>query len=216
MARQEKTIHYIYKTTCLVTSRYYIGMHSTSKLEDSYLGSGKRLRYSIRKYGKENHIKEILNYFETRDLLIEAETKTITLDMITDKNCMNLMSGGTGGFISFEICSKAGKIGGKAHGKRLKTDLIFRENFLKEVSIIMKNNYKKGKTNLVKDKCDWTNRKHSEDSKQLISETKQGHGTGKTNSQYGTCWITRDNVCKKINKKELKTYQQEGWVKGRK
>ena len=55
MARKKPHIHYIYKTTCNVTKRYYIGMHSTTNLEDGYLGSGKRLRYSIRKYGKENH-----------------------------------------------------------------------------------------------------------------------------------------------------------------
>ena len=52
MGRKKPHIHYIYKTTCNITNKYYIGMHSTSNLEDGYLGSGKRLRYSIRKYGK--------------------------------------------------------------------------------------------------------------------------------------------------------------------
>jgi len=108
MARKQKTIHYIYKTTCLVTSRYYIGMHSTNNLEDGYMGSGKRLRYSMRKYGIDNHKKEILEFFETRELLIEAEKKAITPEMITDNNCMNIMSGGTGGFVNLEACTKGG------------------------------------------------------------------------------------------------------------
>ena len=41
-------------------------------------------------------------------------------------------------------------------------------------------------------------------------------GTGKTNSQYGTCWITMDGTNKKIKKEELDSYLAIGWVKGRK
>ena len=42
MARKEKQYHFIYKTTNIITERYYYGMHSTDNLEDGYLGSGKR------------------------------------------------------------------------------------------------------------------------------------------------------------------------------
>ena len=55
--------HILYKTTCTVTGNFYIGVHSTTNLEDGYLGSGKRLRYSIEKHGKENHLREILEFF---------------------------------------------------------------------------------------------------------------------------------------------------------
>lgn len=62
MSRKQKKYHYIYKTTCLMTCKFYVGMHSTDNLEDGYLGSGKILGYSLNKYGRENHIKEILEY----------------------------------------------------------------------------------------------------------------------------------------------------------
>ena len=58
--------HYIYKTTCIITNRFYIGMHSTDNLQDGYIGSGKRLYYSIKKYGKENHTCEILEFLPDR------------------------------------------------------------------------------------------------------------------------------------------------------
>lgn len=57
---RQKQYHFIYKTTCLVTGRYYVGMHSTDNLDDGYLGSGKLLGYSVAKHGKENHKREIV------------------------------------------------------------------------------------------------------------------------------------------------------------
>jgi len=77
MARKEKNIHYIYKTTCDITGRWYIGMHSTYNLEDGYIGSGKTLRRSIRKYGKENHTKEILEFLENREDLAKREKEIV-------------------------------------------------------------------------------------------------------------------------------------------
>ena len=210
MARKESNIHYIYKTTCKVTNRYYIGMHSTSNLEDGYMGSGKRLRYSIRKHGKENHVREILEFFETRELLIEAEKKAITLDMITDNNCMNLTEGGTGGHGARFLSKKQLTKGGKNYQKKYNGC----SDYLTWAA-------KGGKTtferhgmpdNLIQD---WAGRKHSEESKKLMSETSKGMGVGKDNSQHGTCWITKRNINKKIKKKELKKWVGDGWIKGR-
>lgn len=213
MARKEKTIHYIYKTTCLVTNRYYIGMHSTSKLDDGYMGSGKRLRYSIRKYGIDNHIKEILEFFETRELLIEAEKIAITPNMITDRDCMNLMSGGTGGFISKEHQIKLSKAGIEAFIIRLENDIElqnkYRENGIRCMSLLQKN----GK---VKYGISFKGKRHSAESKIKISNAMKGNGRGDTNSQFGTCWITKDSENKKIKKEDLEIYQKDGWIKGRK
>lgn len=214
MARKQKTIHYLYKTTCLVTNRYYIGMHSTNNLEDGYIGSGKRLRYSIRKYGVDNHVKEILELFETRELLIEAEKKAITEDMITDKNCMNLKLGGTGGFVNekhkqnfFNSIDKSRD----TYRKRLLEDDEFRLKHIKTYKQNFINGHLSGKV-----KYDtFTGKKHSEETKKLLSELKKGTGTGKNNSQYGTCWITKEGVNKKIKKEDLENYLNEGWVKGR-
>jgi len=83
MARKEKKYHYIYKTTCNVTNRYYIGMHSTNNMDDDgYMGSGKRLRYSIRKHGKDNHTKEIVEYCDTREKLSIREEEIVNSDLV--------------------------------------------------------------------------------------------------------------------------------------
>jgi hypothetical protein len=64
--REENRFNFIYKTTNLITDKFYIGMHSTNNLNDGYLGSGKILRYSVKKYGAENHKIERLEFFENR------------------------------------------------------------------------------------------------------------------------------------------------------
>jgi hypothetical protein len=211
MTRKEKTIHYLYKTTCNVTGRYYVGMHSTNDINDGYLGSGRRLRASMRKYGIENFNKEILEFFETRELLVEAEIKTITPEMITDKNCMNLMGGGSGGFISDEQQKHRSVCAGKAFADKLKNDEEFAKIHRDKASTHMTNMLLTGKIK----RFDWNDRNHSEETKKLMSEKKKGTGTGKTNSQYGTCWITKDSINKKIKKEELENYLLQGWFQGR-
>ena len=77
MSRKEKKYHFIYKTTNILTKRYYYGMHSSNNLDDGYLGSGKRLRYSVRKYGKENHEREIVEFCKTRKELKDREREIV-------------------------------------------------------------------------------------------------------------------------------------------
>jgi hypothetical protein len=210
MPRKQKNIHYTYKTTCDVTKRYYVGMHSTNNLDDGYMGSGKRLRYSIRKYGEENHTKEILEFFETRELLVEAEKKIITEDMIDDERCMNLVKGG-GGFTS-------------EYARECVKKSIAKQKILRETNPDWVEHKRKTQSNAVKMQYDtgvrekgvfydWTGRKHSPETKEKMSKPKN---QGEKNSQYGTCWITKDGLNKKIKKEELDTYLTEGWVKGRK
>ena len=91
-----RKFHLLYKTTCLITGRYYIGVHSTNDLNDGYLGSGKRLRLSIKKHGKANHRFEILEDCsdQGRKFLIAREKFVVNHDLLKDPLCMNLREGG--------------------------------------------------------------------------------------------------------------------------
>lgn len=114
MARKEKQYHYVYKTTCVTTGRYYIGIHSTDNLEDGYLGSGRRLKYSINKHGKSNHKKEILEWLPDRESLRLREAELVTYVEISKELCMNIAIGGGknanyGGYLTDEHKARIGE-----------------------------------------------------------------------------------------------------------
>jgi hypothetical protein len=88
--------HIIYKTTCIITGRYYIGMHSTDDLEDQYLGSGVRLTRSVKKHGRENHTREIVELCESREAASDREKEIITPELRADPQCLNCGAGGLG------------------------------------------------------------------------------------------------------------------------
>ncbi len=72
-------MYYIYKITNKVTGKIYVGRGTIRTKtygpeKDHYYGSGRVIKRSLEKYGKENHTKEILEYCETRDQVIERET----------------------------------------------------------------------------------------------------------------------------------------------
>lgn len=89
-----KKFNYVYKTTCTVNNKYYIGMHSTNKLNDGYFGSGKIITQSLKKHGKENHTIEILKFCNSREEVEKAEEELITEEDLNNPDCMNLAPGG--------------------------------------------------------------------------------------------------------------------------
>lgn len=102
MARKEKKYHFIYKTTNLLNDKYYIEMHSTNDLNDRYLGSGKYLKRSIKRYGKNNFKFEKLKFFSSRKELIEGEKEYVNDIVLQDQLCMNLREGGGGTVVDFK------------------------------------------------------------------------------------------------------------------
>lgn len=209
MARKQKKYHYLYKTTNNVTGKYYYGMHSTNDLNDGYFGSGKRLRYSINKYGKDNHSVEILEFVKSRKELIKREKEIVNLNEIAKDDCMNLMVGGKGGFISDEQQRKRAIAGGKATSEKLKNDIEFRNHFSRLSSNRMTILHSEGKI-----KYDtFRGKKHTNETIQIMREKRKGRGIGKENSQYGTVWITNGFENKKIKKDSI---IPNGWYLGRK
>lgn len=216
MARKSKKYHYIYKITCSVTRKYYFGMHSTDNLEDGYFGSGKRLWFSINYHGKENHIKEILEFYENREELAKREREIVNQQLINEELCMNLVVGGEGGrgFTSEEQKLNAEKSNARQRFLR-ENDPEWAKKESENISKGNKKAYDEGRRERFYFH-DWSGKSHSDETKKKIGEKNSNYQKGEGNSQFGTCWITKDGENKKIKKQELETYTQQGWEKGRK
>lgn len=213
MPRKQKKYHYIYKTTNVINDKFYIGMHSTSKLDDGYMGSGKQLKFSMNYHGEENFKKEILEFCETRDILKKREREIVNEQLISEDLCMNLIVGGEGGrgFTSEE--QKLNNLKSQEVQKKLKeVNPEWFENLLKNRSKGHKKSYDEGRRERYYFH-DWNGKKHSEDTKLKMSESSKGMGKGENNSQFGKCWITNEIENKKIMKGDL---IPDGWRLGRK
>jgi len=198
--RKQKKYHFIYKTICILNGKYYIGMHSSNNIDDGYLGSGKRLRYSIRKYGEENHKREILKFFNSRKELIAKEKEIVNLNEIAKEECMNIMVGGEGGFISEEQQRRRSSAAGKKHIHLFKTDPEYRKKFNKNMSKSIKRAIDQGRIKTWKENYSWLGKHHTEETKRKIGEANSRKQKGELNSQFGTCWITNGKKNKKIKK----------------
>ena len=98
----------VYRTTNLVNGKFYIG--KDQKNDPSYLGSGRRFKLAVKKYGKENFQKEILEYC-TADNIDEREIYWIKVTNAIQEG-YNISTGGTGGDL--------GPVGNAKRAKSLK------------------------------------------------------------------------------------------------
>lgn len=89
-----KAYHYFYKITNRINGMFYYGIHSTNDLDDGYMGSGKRIRAAIKKYGIENFTKEIIKFFNSLQELSDYERDVVNEDLLNNVKCYNLVKGG--------------------------------------------------------------------------------------------------------------------------
>ena len=94
---------FIYITTNLVNGKRYIGQRKFSDGWKPYLGSGKRFKEAVKKYGRENFVRSIVDIAYSREELNAKEINLIKfLNAVDSRNFYNISDGG-------EIKGKNGK-----------------------------------------------------------------------------------------------------------
>ena len=79
-----KKFNYLYKITNNINNKFYYGIHSTNKLNDNYMGSGKRLHEAYNKYGVNNFTKEIICFKSTRQEINDLEREIVDINLINN------------------------------------------------------------------------------------------------------------------------------------
>jgi len=79
---------YIYKTTNLINGKYYYGRHTAKSLTNAKL--------AIKKYGKVNFSKEIIEIHESYEKCVCAEERIVDDNTVNDPASYNLIKGGEG------------------------------------------------------------------------------------------------------------------------
>ncbi len=151
----------IYKTTNLVNGKFYWGVHDSLDENDGYFGSSVALQNAIRKYGKENFIRETKLLYKTANEAYEDEAFVVNEKMIKNCMCYNMSTGGRGG----------DKL--SHHPKK--------KEIIEKISGTLKKRLKNKENH-------WMYGKHlSEETKKKLSETriKLGLSKGKNNPSYG-------------------------------
>lgn len=176
-----KKFHFVYITTNLINGKQYVGDHSTDNLNDEYLGSGKPVfKNAIKKYGRENFKREILELFETKKEAFNAQEKYINIykTHVSQRGYNISLSGGHGvfgGYISDETKKKIslsvskslkGRVFSEEHKKKL-SEAGKNKIFTKEHKQKMSNSAKNRPSNRK-------GKKHSEETKLKISNAGKG------------------------------------------
>jgi GIY-YIG catalytic domain len=89
----------IYKTINLINNKWYIGKDAANR--NYYLGSGTAIRAAVKKYGKSNFQKIILEECENLSQLSDREKHWISItNAVNDSMSYNIAPGGEGGDLS--------------------------------------------------------------------------------------------------------------------
>lgn len=207
-------VYTVYKTTNIVNGKYYIGVHKTNNIDDSYIGSGKILNRAIKKYGRDNFRKDVLEVFENRAAAFELEARLVTEELTASSECYNVKLGGSGGFDFIndsairdnrtpDSIRRGGISSSNGFKHRRETDSEFDEK--------MREAQKRGYADRRANGFTFRDKNHTQETKRLLSELGATR-TGERNSAFGTMWITDGLVNKKIKRG---TAIQSGWRAGR-
>lgn len=199
-----KKYHYIYQITHKTNGFIYIGIHSTDDLQDGYFANGiyepsgndpfkwrklnhghkesgyQHIRNAMIKYGREAFSREILEWCETREMLIQRESELVDRDFIERTDTYNNRTGGYANTQFSDVVRKQISDNNPMHRKQVreKVSRALKDSWTDErKKHLSVNNPMKDPeiaTKLSGQNSVWWGRSHTEETRKLISDAKKG------------------------------------------
>ncbi len=193
--------HYIYKTTNTINGMFYIGKRTCSKpFDPDYYGSGTLIRRAVQKYGHAAFKVEKIAEAETLECLNQLERDIITSEVIEDPLCYNLIPGGSGGFYHL---NRSENIKAVVQKRKLAIDSwspTRRQEINSKKGHKGAENFWYGKDR-SKEKNPFYGRRHSNETKQRLSEMKRGRPNLKARGR-----VVSEDTRALISENNTKTY----------
>lgn len=213
---EEFKYNYFYKVTNKLNGKVYFGIHSSNvePERDSYLGSGAAICKAVKKYGKENFLREEIEFFPTRKQLSLYETIWIDSAFVQQGDNYNLKPGGDpdiyqGGRVNPEIGRKISKA---KLGKKRSEEV--RETLRKAITGKIRGYNPELDKHVLVNAEDWPEyeaKGYVRGAKSWSPELRKKL----TIARQNLAWIHKDKVQKKIPKEQLGLYLEQGWTLGR-
>ena len=86
----------IYETTNIINGFIYVGQHSTTNIDDGYLGSGTRFTNALLKYGIHAFSRRILHRYDSFHEMNSKEAEIVNEDFVKRADTYNIIPGGRG------------------------------------------------------------------------------------------------------------------------
>lgn len=172
-----------------MTGKIYRGRHSTTNVDDGYLGSGNAILAAIKKYGRENFTRAILEFLPTLEELEARERELVNEEFVARGDTYNQIIGGRGSAPKTDDQRGAISIGVKL--KWQDPDYQASQRSIeksRKVSEAQQRSWKSG-----------TRKK---------MERKGSHSKGKS-------WVTKDGQSIMVPREELQQYEMQGYSRGR-
>ena len=202
--------YYLYQIRNNLNGKIYIGVHSTSTENDTYMGSGTLISNAIQKYGKDNFTKTILEYFNSEEEMYFREAEIVDKEFVLREDTYNIALGGVGGWTkSNEVIARKRMNDSEWYEKK-------RENISKGV-----------RKALAEGKCKCATKEFNmkRTQKSLLPEfiekrkntyAERKHQQGENHALYGRTIVhKKDFGWIWVSNTDLPEYVSNGWVKGK-